>query len=184
MVRSTPRSTSRLSPAASVTLACRSRISRVDIKLSFLTQPDEDVAAVDLHWIGSDRLGGRGAGWLAGPQVEARAMQPALHRVVVDIALGQRDLFVRADVMQREYLALGANDRNGHAIHFDAECALSRQIRQRAGAAELGHASSPSIAAVIRSRSSGTSMCPINSPKKPRMTRLRASSNGMPRAIR
>src|SRR5215469_7418102 len=125
MVRLTPRRTSRLSPAASVTLTCRSRISRVDISVvSWVLELDEDIVALDLYWIGGHWLGGWRPGRLAGPYVEARAMQPALHGLVVDLALRQRDLLVRAHVVQRVDLAFGAHDSYRHAGHLDANGAL------------------------------------------------------------
>src|SRR5690242_10367297 len=90
-VRLTPRKTSRASPAASVTLACRSRISRVDfISPDYLSlqallagarglrQRDVYVVALNPDGIRGHRLGGRRPGGLARPHVEARAVQPAL----------------------------------------------------------------------------------------------------------
>src|SRR5580692_9251330 len=187
IVRSTPRSTSRLSPAASVTPACRLRISRVDMYLSwsgYWSEGDEHVVAIDLDFIGRHGLGGRRPRGLAGAQVEAGPVQPALHRVVVYVALGQRHFRMRADIAQGENLAAGPHHAYRLTAELEAQGALVRQVRQRAGALEGAHASSASIAAVIRSCSSGTSIWPISSPKKPRITSLRASSNGMPRAIR
>src|SRR5215469_1083796 len=163
IVRSTPRRTSRVSPAASVTPTCRSRISRVDICVGSL-HSDEHVVAVDLDLVGRHWLGGGWSGRLPTAQVEARPVQPALHGVVVDLAFGQRYFFVRADVVQREHLAAGADQAHRYAVDLDAERAFVRQVRQRTDALEVAHASSVSIAAVIRSRSSGTSIWPINSP--------------------
>ena len=117
-------------------------------------------------------------------------MQPALDRVVVDLAFRQRHLGVRAHVPQRVDLALRAGDGDRLAVHVDADHALDGQIGQCARPAEhrcLGHSersSSASTASAILIRSSGTSMVSISWPKNPRMTSLRASSNGMPRAIR
>src|SRR5512135_3747376 len=99
--RSTPRRISRWVPAASSTLTCRSRISRVAMsKVSRyflqcergLRERDVDVVALGLHRVDRHRHGGRGAGRLAGPDVEAGPVQPALQGVVVYLALGQRDL--------------------------------------------------------------------------------------------
>src|SRR5436190_3628497 len=123
-VRSTPRRISRASPAPSVTLTCRSWISKVAMKTSPVicsaglvigpvvvgtevvgTERDVDVVALDLHPVGGHRLGGRRAGGLARAQVEAGPVQVTLHRVVVDVALGQRHFLVRAHVVQGEHLA-------------------------------------------------------------------------------
>ena len=56
------------------------------------TDVDEDVVALDLHGVDGDGRGGRQAGRLAGAQVEARAVQPALDRAVLDLALGSETL--------------------------------------------------------------------------------------------
>src|SRR5215470_933994 len=117
-VRSTPRRISRLPSrpsgpgVGSATLTCRSRISRVAMVLSLLIvsagrEGDVDVAVLDLHRIDGHGLGGGGPGRVAGAQVETRPVQPAFHRVVVDLALGKRDLLVRAHVVQREHPTLG-----------------------------------------------------------------------------
>src|SRR5215469_11700095 len=142
IVRSTPRSTSRFSPAASVTPACRSRISRVDMYLSWsgvTSEPDEDVVSVDLDFVGGNGLGGRRSGRLPGAQVEAGAVQPALDRVVVHLALRQRHFLVRADVLQRVDLAAGAHHAHRLAAELDAQRAVSGQVRERADPVELSH---------------------------------------------
>src|SRR5262249_54307909 len=96
--RSTPRRISRLVPDVSSTPTWRSRISRMcSVAIySFLLvwQRDVHVVAVRLHRVDRHRLGGRRPGGLAGGEIEAGPVQPALHRVVVDVALGQRDLLV------------------------------------------------------------------------------------------
>src|SRR5215475_667443 len=90
-VRSTPRRISRCLPSASATLTCRSRISRVAIAVlswSLLAgrtggrQRDVHVVAIDLHRIHGHRLDGGRPGRIAGAQVEARPVQPALHYVI------------------------------------------------------------------------------------------------------
>src|SRR5581483_4362709 len=142
-VRSTPRRISRWVPAPSApptepalpsTLTCRSRISRVaTLELLVSGQRDVDVVAFDLDGVDRHRLGGRQPGGLAGTQVEARPVQPALHRVVVDLAFGQRDLGVRAHVPQGEDLAAGAGHGDGLARDLNPEDAFGRQLGQRAG---------------------------------------------------
>src|SRR6516164_5099774 len=207
-VRSTPRRISRLPSrpsgpgAGSATLTCRSRISRVAITYLLIVgcgrggaERDVDVAVLDLHRVDGHGLGGGRPGRAAGAQVETRPVQPAFHRVVVDLALGQRDLLVRAHVVQGEHLIAGAHHGDRHAVDLHPEAAVVGHVGQRAGPDELRGlvhrrtspapaASSASMATVMRSRSSGTAILAISSPKKPRMTSRRASSSGMPRAIR
>src|SRR4051794_12481507 len=88
-VRSTPRRIS-LASSPSPTVTCRSRISSTDTLLlapSVARREREaavgfgvDVHVLSLHADGvdGDRLGGRQVGGLAGAQVEARPVQPAL----------------------------------------------------------------------------------------------------------
>src|SRR5215831_19428714 len=85
-VRLTPRKISRLSPPCPVTLTCRSRISRVDISLLF-GNGHVYVAVFYSHLVGGQRFGSWRAGRLARAQVKARTVQPALDRVVVDLAV-------------------------------------------------------------------------------------------------
>src|SRR3954449_430453 len=87
-VRSTPRRISLVS-SPSPTVTCRSRISRTDkaVRSSAVGRDREgavglgvDVHVLSLHAdrVDGDRLGGRQVGGLAGAQVEARPVQPAL----------------------------------------------------------------------------------------------------------
>src|SRR5215469_4037783 len=99
-VRSTPRRISLLSPACPATATCRSRISRMAtiISSSVLASRGghEDVVALDPHLVDGERLAGRWSGRLPRAHVEAGAVQPALDRVVVDLAVGERHLFMGA----------------------------------------------------------------------------------------
>src|SRR3954452_20136888 len=112
-VRSTPRRIS-LVPCSVSTVTCRSRISRVAMRSVLLAgddgagvagrgvrcaHVDQDDVALDGEREDGARPGRGQAGGLAGAQVEARAVQPALDRAVLDLALGQRDLGVRAGVV-------------------------------------------------------------------------------------
>src|SRR5262249_3227699 len=150
-VRSTPRRISRLSPAWPVTLTCRSRISRVDMSL-LLVRGDGDVhvVAVEPHRVGDEWLGGRRANGFSCPQVEAGAVQPALERVVVNLAVGERDLLMRAELVERVHLALGPDDHQRRAVQLNPECAWFGYLIEGAGPDELGHqapfSSSASIA--------------------------------------
>src|ERR1700761_8891848 len=99
-VRLTPRRISRSEPSASLTEACRSRISRVDT-VQLLLYRHEDVVALDLDGVTGHRLGGGHRGRPTGPQVEARPVQPALDGVAVDLALRQGHGGVRAPVADR-----------------------------------------------------------------------------------
>src|SRR5690606_19505158 len=64
-----------------------SNLQNGHLGISINVERDEYVIAVDLHSVHRDRPGGRRAGGLAGADVEARAVQPALEGAVVDVAL-------------------------------------------------------------------------------------------------
>ena len=152
---------------------------------------------------GSVTLDGHGEGWhgarrgqpgrLAGAQVEHRAVQPALDVPVLDLALGQGDVGVRADVGDREDLTAGARDAHRTAGELHAQGAVLGELGQRAGALQSGsrlgaHAkarsSSASMVAMSRSSSAGTPRSSTTSAKKPRTTMRRATSAGIPRDCR
>src|SRR6476619_2817257 len=101
-VRSTPRRIS-LTPFSISTVTVRPRISKVDIgsALQVLRAGDGDVhvVTVDLDGVDSDRDRGGRPGGLAGDHVEARAVQPALERAAVELALRQRHVGVGAGVV-------------------------------------------------------------------------------------
>ena len=134
---------------------------------------------------------------LAGAQVEARAVQPALEGAAVDLALGQGDVGVRADVAHGVDATVGvAHDGDRGAVDDDSEDARHRDVDQLAdldGAhtdtsfASSGSVSRPSSASMrdCRLRShSGRSMREMTSAKKPRTTSRVATSAGMPRDCR
>src|SRR3954465_3074486 len=123
-VRSTPRRIS-LASSPSPTLTCRSRISRTDtLSCSSAVGRDREGAVgfgVDEHVLSlhadrvdGHRLGRRQVGGFAGAQVEARPVQPALDGggalELLDVALGERHLGVRAEVLDRVDLALEPDD--------------------------------------------------------------------------
>src|SRR6185437_10501524 len=112
---------------------------------------------------------------------EAGPVQPALDREAVDLAFGQRHGGVRAPVADREDLSLGLHDRDLVAAEHHADRAAVLQVSDGTRPDELAHASSSSMAAVMRSSSSGIPIRATSSPKKPRSTSRRASSRGMPR---
>src|SRR4051794_5232597 len=113
-VRSTPRRISFVTPSLPVTDTCRLRMSRVAKAL--LLHGDIDVVAVDLHRVDRDGAGRRQPGRAAAAQVEPRPVQPALDRAVADVTLRQRDLGVRALVVDREDLALGLRDAHRDTV--------------------------------------------------------------------
>src|SRR5690606_12819169 len=82
---------------------------------------DEYLVAVHLHGVdghGPDRGQLHG---LAGTHVELRAVQPALDEGALDLAVGQRDLPVGADVADGVVGALGVpHDRDGDRCPVDA----------------------------------------------------------------
>src|SRR3954451_15391209 len=96
-----------LSPSSVVTETCRSLISRVLMLLGYslwgysvqgLLDVDVDVCASYVDRESGDGLRRRQAGGLAGAQVEARTVEIALHRAVLDVALAERHGRVAADV--------------------------------------------------------------------------------------
>src|SRR3954466_11153490 len=139
-VRSTPRRISLVS-SPSPTVTCRSRISRTDkavrssVAGSICLETMEGVSVglgVDVHVLSlhadrvdGDRLGGRQVGGLAGAQVEARPVQPALDGrgalELLDVALGERHLGVRAHVFDGVDLALEAHDGDVDVVQLDAQ---------------------------------------------------------------
>src|SRR3954469_20365875 len=187
-VRSTPLRISFVALSAS-TVTRRSRISSVAMGVSgLLVEGDENVIPFDLY--GAYGHGARRgqAGRLAGAQVEAGAVQPALDLAVLHLALGERDVRVRADVVDGEHLPLGLHDRDRRAVEFHPLRGVLLQLAQPADAYECRHqtdaSSSSSIFTRSRSSMSSTPICWTSSAKKPRTTRRLASSAGMPRAIR
>src|SRR6476620_12689527 len=110
MVRSTPRRIS-LVPSSISTETWRSRISSVVMwSAHFGGDGDEHVVAVDLHGVDGDGDGRRGAGRVAGPNVEPGAVQPALEGAAVDLALGERDVGVGASVVERVVVTVAVAD--------------------------------------------------------------------------
>src|SRR6476620_3044705 len=111
-VRSTPFRISR-GPFSASTETCRSWISSVAMGNSgLLGDGDEHIVPFDLYGVYGDGPRRGQAGRFAGPQGERGPVQPALDLAVLHLALGQRDVRVRADVVDREHLALGTHD--GH----------------------------------------------------------------------
>src|SRR3712207_7705532 len=152
-VRSTPRRIS-LASSPSPTETCRSRISSTDTCLLSLSvadrrvDVDEHVVAVHADRVDGHRLGGRQVGGAAAGQVEARPVQPALDGrgalELLHVALRQRHLGVRADVVDGEHLALEADDGDrlrAGAVELDAQRAGVLDVGQRAEPLE-GHQAS------------------------------------------
>src|SRR5690242_19319533 len=132
-VRSTPLRISFVALSAS-TETCRSWISSVAMGASgLLGDGDEHVVPFDLYGVYGDGARRGEAGRLAGAQVEAGAVQPALDLAVLHLALGQRDVRMRTDVVDREDLALGAHERDGHAVELHPLGGVVLQLAQRTG---------------------------------------------------
>ena len=95
-------------------------------------------AVLDQHRIGTDRSLGRGAGRLAGPQVERGRVQRALDHAVLEPSLRERRVLVGAGVVDREQLAVGVE--HGHRdVRHDAGRLSRGEISQ---GAHLNHAGS------------------------------------------
>src|SRR5882724_8603534 len=177
-VRSTPLRISFVALSAS-TVTCRSWISSVAMGSSgLLGEGDEHVVPFDLYGVNGYGARGGKAGRLAGAQVERGAVQPALDLAVLHLALGERDVRVRADVVDREHLPLGLHDRDRRAVEFHPLRGVLLQLAEAAGANEGRHqtdaSSSASIFSSSRSWMSATPICWTSSAKKPRTTRRRA----------
>src|SRR5882757_11375728 len=137
-VRSTPLRISLVELSAS-TVTCRSWISSVAMGDSgLLGDGDEHVVPNDLDGVYGHGPGGGQPGRLSGAQVEGGAVQPAFDRAALHLALGQRDVRVRADVVDREHLALGADHRDRDAVDLHPVRGVVRQLAQRADAGERG----------------------------------------------
>src|SRR5689334_10626734 len=186
-VRSTPLRISFVALSAS-TVTCRSRISSVAMGASgLLGEGDENVVPIDLYGVCGDGARGREAGRLAGAEVEGGAVQPALDLAVLHLALGERDVRVGADVVDREQLAPGLDDRDRRAVDLHPLRGVLLQLAQPTDAYEAHATEASSSSSILASRRSSMSVTPIcwtSSAKKPRTTRRRASCCGMPRAIR
>src|SRR5207244_700307 len=75
-------------------------------------------------------------GRLAGAQVEAGPVQPALDLALADVTLGQLDLRVRALVPHREVLSRALHDRDLHTADLDRDHSLVGYVGGGAGALE------------------------------------------------
>src|SRR3954463_5175230 len=209
-VRSTPRRIS-LTSSPSPTVTCRSRISRTDTLLlapsaagrdgegAVALGVDEHVLPLHADRVDGHRLGGRQVGGFAGAQGEARPVQSALDGggalELLDVALGERHLGVRAEVLDRVDLALEADDGDVDVVQLHPQRAGLGDVAQGADPLETHEAtacssrpgSAPrrvSMVRISRSCSSGSPMCWTTSAKKPRTTRRRAVSASMPREQR
>src|SRR3954468_10558238 len=68
----------------------------------------------------------------SGAQVEARGMQRAFDMAVLDPAVGERGLLVRAGVVEREELALLGVEDSDRRIGVQADRLTGRQLGERA----------------------------------------------------
>src|SRR5712691_4208703 len=112
--------------------AAGARGSRLTWSLRYVNG-DVNIVTIDPDPVNGDRFCGWRRRWLAGTHVEARSVHPALHRVVVDLALGQRYVGVRAQVTQREHFAAGSDQADRLAVDLKAKRATGGDLRQRAG---------------------------------------------------
>src|SRR5689334_8473474 len=210
MVRSTPRRIS-FGPFSVSTDTCRSRISSVAMVVSIsvfllgslvqgVLHVDKYVGTVEADRVDRHRVVRGQAQRLAGAQVEAGSVQPALDLAVADVTLGQLDLRVGTLVPHREVLSFALHDRDLDATDLHRDDSLVRYVGGGAGALKtVAHwprtalaealssavrASLVSITSCRCSTTSGTPILPMMSLKKPDTTSRRAASSGMPRACR
>ena len=161
-----------------------------------VTEQSVKTAVADLDGERRDRLGRGKPGRLAGAQVEAGAVQPALDLAVGDLALAQRHRGVRAEVLDGEELVTVTGDGHDEVADVDGERLVEGHLVDGADALE-GHqaappgralrtflASSASTVSVSCASMAGTSILRIRSLKKPCTTRRRASDSSIPRERR
>ena len=146
--------------------------------------------AVDRH-----RLCRRQADRLAGAQIEARPVKVALDLAIANVSLRQRDLGVRALVVDRVEVPIAVHDGqlDPAAVlrHLDRNGRLRRHVVDGAHANQRAHdgspmliASSASTASSSRFSISGTPTLRMISAKNPCTTRRRASASSIPRLRR
>src|SRR5918993_1571254 len=196
IVRVTPRRISVAEPSSVWTETWRSLISRVVMRCSaLLGQGDVDVVALDADGVDGDGDDGGRTGGVARTQVEAGPVEPALDGAAVELALGQRDVGVGARVVDAVHVTvLRADDGDPPAVDLGRGSAHRGKLVEAADPDEapvrqlLAHRSPPdsscSMDCMSRSCTSRTPMRPTTLAKKPRTTRRRASSSGIPRAMR
>src|SRR3954452_22566749 len=127
-------------PFSTSTVTCRSRISSVAMGASgLLGEGDEHIVPFDLYGIYGDGTRRGQAGRFAGAEVEAGAVQPALDLTVLHLALGERDVRVGADVVDREHLSLGTDDGERRAVEFHPLRGVLLQLAQPTDAYESSH---------------------------------------------
>src|SRR5260221_482397 len=105
-----------------------------------------DVAVLDLDLVHGGRLRGRQRLRLTGDQRERAPVLPALDLalVAVDLALGQREVRVRACVADRIHVVVAAHERDVVLADVESSCGARR---------EVGHASDDDP---LRHRGTGT----------------------------
>src|SRR3954447_19825894 len=94
---------------------------------------DVHIGSAYLDREGRHGFGGGKAGRLAGAEVEPRAVEPALDRAALDLALAQRDRGVGADVFDREDLVAVASDRDLLVADLDGQRLGVAELVERAG---------------------------------------------------
>src|SRR5829696_4908886 len=110
----------------------------------------------NLHGERGHRLGGREARGLAGAEVEARSVQPALDRAALDLSLAQSHGRVGADVLDGEDLLAVAGDRELLVGDGDTERLTVAEVVEGAGAFEAHDASPRRVAVAPASFTEGT----------------------------
>src|SRR5262245_16558135 len=93
------------------------------MQLARLTEPHEDILAIDLHFV-SGSIDGRGhRERLAGANVEFRAVARASNRVIAELAFGERAAVMRADIVDAEVLPADAKQDDDSILNLDQQLA-------------------------------------------------------------
>src|SRR5919109_4398084 len=91
-----------------------------------------DITSLHGHRVGLRRDDGGQARHFAGLQVKARSVLRAFDVHAPELAVTQRELLVRADVVERvEVAVLGVGQAHGHAARVDLLHALDRELVDR-----------------------------------------------------
>src|SRR5918995_1365562 len=158
--------------------------------VSRIGQDHHDLAVVDAHVVHGDRPGGRQGQGLAVGEGELAAVLPALdgELVGIDLALGERHVLVRADVVEDVDLVVDAHDRELVVADVVAPGGPGGDVVERPQC-DLGHQASlrANLSAMVprsTGATSGTGSRPSTSSKKPPTMRRSASSVGTPRLSR
>src|SRR5690606_3984439 len=124
---------------------------------SFISNRQINLPRVHLDLVGLGRLDRREAERATCLQLETRAMPRALDLRIVQLAVREREIPVRAVVLYRVDLALDVGEADLHAIHLYGEELPRRDLLQGSDPYVLSHRDYPILSAIAARSSSTTS---------------------------